>query len=391
VDERSAWITLASVQRIGELTIGRLLAEFGNATEVLRAVRDGRVAAWNAERQRIEDRPPLDRTMMEGLLAAARRPAALLDPIGAAGLWTTTPLDVDFPARLRDLDPPPPLIHGLGDRSAIDRTRMVAVVGTRRPTAAGRLLAARVGARLVECGAVIVSGLAVGIDGAAHAATIERGGTTVGVIGAGHGHPGVHAHRELRTQLVGAGGALISEHHPSTRATVGTYPRRNRIIAALADAVVVIEAPARSGALITARHGLELGRQVLVAPGRIEDWSVRGSLALLREAPARPLVGLDEMVEDLGYLAAPATAAGEAQTAREPALAMLGQAERTVAERLCRSPCGLDVLVADTGLPAGVVSSAVTLLLLRGWAQPMGPAYLPAGPLVGGTGTLRAE
>ena len=127
------------------------------------------------------------------------------------------------------------------------------MVGTRRPTLGGRALAAKISVRLVELGAVVVSGLAVGIDGAAHAAVVERNGPTVGVIGAGHDNPGPRAHARLRDEILATGGALISEHHPKVAATKGTYPRRNRIIAALGDATIVVEAPRKSGALNTAQ------------------------------------------------------------------------------------------------------------------------------------------
>jgi DNA processing protein len=326
---------------------------------------------------------------VEQLRKTAQDPSAPLVAIAQRGLWTYTVLDTDYPARLRDLINPPAVIHGLGDSGALHRTRAIGVVGTRRPTPAGRALTTRICARLVECGATVVSGLAVGIDGAAHAATLERGGITVGVIGGGHRYPGPRAHQRLRNEVVASGGAVISEHHPDSHATRGTYPRRNRIIAALSDALIVVEAPRKSGALSTARHALELGRPVLVAPGRVGDWSMAGALALLRDTPARPLVGLDEMVADLGYLAAlPAagamTSGDEAVTSsREPALAMLGAAERAVARRLCEGPAGLDLLVAETGLGPSVVSSAVTFLLMRGWAHAVGPAYVAAGPLAG--------
>jgi DNA processing protein len=224
--------------------------------------------------------------------------------------------------------------------------------------------------------------LAVGIDGAAHAATLEHGGTAIGVIGGGHQYPGPRAHSRLRDEVVAAGGAVISEHHPDSHPTKGTFPRRNRIIAALSDALIVIEAPDKSGALNTAHHALGLGRPVFVAPGRIGDWSVAGALALLRDTPARPLVGLDELVADLGYFDGPAAGAtAEPTMSLEAALAMLGPAERSVARRLARGAAGIDVLVADTGESAAVVSSAITLLLMRGWAHAIGPAYVAAGPL----------
>lgn len=395
---RDAWIALASVEGVGEETFGLLLASFGSAEAVFGAVRDGRFDAWAAEQRALVGRPPLPAPAIAKLREAATDPAERLRDIARLGLWSLTPLDAAYPARLRDLPAPPPVIHGRGDPQTLLRERAIGVVGTRRPTPAGRALTARVCARLVECGATVVSGLAVGIDGAAHAATLDRGGITVGVIGAGHLSPGPRAHARLREEVAAARGAVISEHHPAAQATRGTYPRRNRIIAALSDALIVVEAPRTSGALITARHALELGRSVLVAPGRVGDWSMAGSLALLRETPARPLVGLDEMVADLGYFEPPSAetiapetspavanspGTGDRPRSREPALALLGATERTVARRLCDGPAGLDLLVADTGLGPAVVSSAVTFLLMRGWATTVGPAFVAAGPLAG--------
>lgn len=381
--ERQAWICLASVSGVADVQLGVLMARFGSATAVLSSALDGSLRRWSAGRWREEARAALPAAVMRGLAEVAADPGSKLDQIKRLGLWTLTPLDDDYPTRLRDLDPPPGLLHGWGDPAALTTSRVVALVGTRRPTPAGRMLAARLAARLVECRATVVSGLAIGIDGAGHAATVERGGCTVAVIGAGHLTPGPRAHAGLRARIVAAGGAIVSEHHPSVRATRGTYPRRNRIIAALAEAVLVVEAPLRSGALITARHALELGRPVFVAPGRVGEWSTAGALGLLRETPARPLVGLDELVADLGYFALPGNSAAPAGPAsRDAALAMLGGAQRAVAQRLCQSPAGLDVLVHDTELEPATVSGAVTLLLMRGWVQAIGPAYLPAGPLL---------
>lgn len=393
-DERTAWIALASVPGVGEEIFGALLSVFGSARGALAAAQDGGLDSWISERRRIDGRPPLNSRTRETLRTAAANPSGALDDMASRGLWTLTPLDSDFPARLHDLDPPPAMINGLGDPDALRASRCVAVVGTRRPTPAGRALTTRVATRLVEAGAVVVSGLAVGIDGAAHAGTVAQRGITVAVIGAGHDSPGPRAHTRLREQIVESGGALISEYHPATFARHGTYPRRNRIIAALGDATVVVEAPARSGARITAALALELSRLVLVAPGRVGDWATAGSLALLRETPARPLVGLDEMIEDLGYLDSPparaaqdgqrsdqGTAAKATSNSIESLLGMLGPVEQRIARQLLNGPAGLDALVDHTQLAPAVVSGAVTLLLLRGWAQSVGPAYIAAGAL----------
>jgi DNA processing protein len=185
----------------------------------------------------------------------------------------------------------------------------------------------------------------------------------------------------LREEILATGGALISEHHPTVHATRGTFPRRNRIIAALGDATVVVEAPRTSGALITADRAMAMGRSVFVAPGRIGDWSVEGSLALLRDTPARLIASIEGLIEDLGYYRDAASAGESPRVARDAALDMLGPTERVVAQRLSKGPAGLDVLVEETELPPGAVSSAVTLLLMRGWVQSVGPAYIAAGPL----------
>jgi DNA processing protein len=383
--ERRAWIAVASVTGIGLELMPQLTARYGNATSIIEHAVAGDVRAWAGEYRRANRRPLVSTATLTELEQLPSTMDGLLDHIERVGLWTKTLLDADYPERLKDLDPPPPLIHGWGDPRVLDAVRSVAVVGTRRPTPAGRVLAGRIAARLVELGAVVVSGVAVGIDGAAHAATLASGGRTVGVIGGGHEHPGPRAHDHLRRQIVASGGTLISEHHPKVEPTHGTYPRRNRVIAALAEATIVVEAPLKSGALITARIAMELGRLALVAPGRIGDWSTAGSLGLLRDGPARPLTGLDEMVVDLGYDGpspggVPGTS-GAALSSRA-ALALLAGPELSIAERLRRAPAGLDALVDDTGLAPSVVSSAVTLLLLRGWIQAVGPAFLPAGPLL---------
>jgi DNA processing protein len=381
VEERTAWIALASVDGIGEEVLGKLLAVYGSAANSLTAANDGRLDAWIAKRRRIDGRPPINGPTLANLRAAAADPAAALGDYTERGLWVLTPLDADFPSRLRDLDPPPAMIVGRGDADALRAKRSVALVGTRRPTPAGRLLTSRIAARLVECGAVVVSGLAIGIDGAAHAAAIQSGGTTVAVIGAGHDLPGPRAHTKLRDDVIETGGALISEYHPKTPAKHGTFPRRNRIIAALGDATLVLEAPIHSGARITASRALEIGRPVFVAPGRIGDWATAGSLAVLRETLARPIVGLDELVEDLGYLEhAPGAESG--QMTAHAGLDMLGATEQIVARRLIEGPASLDSLVESTGLAPAVVSSAVTFLLMRGWVEPVGPTYVVAGVLM---------
>ncbi|MEA2621870.1 MAG: processing protein [Chloroflexota bacterium] len=388
--ERDAWITLAAADGIGELRFHQLVAGFGGALAVLEAVR-GR----SAEQIQASLRPFLHGTLpkrtADRVAEAAADPGRVHERMAELDVWALTPMEAAYPPELRELDPPPAVLFGVGSTEVLAADRRIAVVGTRRPTLAGRALAARVARRLVDCDCVVVSGLAIGIDGAAHAATVEADGRTIAVIGGGHANPGPRAHRKLVDGILEGGGALVGELAPDATASKGTFPRRNRIISVLSQATLVIEAPVRSGALITARHALEQGREVLAAPGRPGDPATAGCLALIRETPARPLIGLDELVVDLGLDRAavrvgaetrPLGAASLALSA-ETALSLLGPAERAVAERLRQGPATADALIVDTGLPPAVTSGAITLLLLRGWAQALGPAYLPAGPLLG--------
>lgn len=402
LSEREAWVVLGSVEGVGDVILGHLVAEFGDAAGAVEALRRGalhRTRLLPPELRRLSGDL---RALLEAECGAAEKK---LEQLEEAGIWTLTPLDPAYPPRLRVLDPPPSVLYGSGDASVLLSERAVAVVGTRRPSPSGRALTARLAARLVECGATVVSGLAFGVDGAAHAATLERGGRTVAVIGGGHDHAGPRAHRRLMALIAASGGAVVAELPPHLRPTRGTFPRRNRIISALADATVVVEAPARSGALITAGHALEQGRPLFVAPGRAGDALTAGCLTLLRETPARVITGLDDLVADLGFgvqdatvpggssAAAAGTATRPTRLSRAAALDLLGPAERLAAEAVCRGPATTDRIATETELPARVVAAAVTLLLLRGWIQPVGPVYLPAGPLLqeaGGTSRAAA-
>jgi DNA processing protein len=383
--ERDAWIALAAVDGLGETLLPRLCAAFGGAASLLERARTMEPHAFDRA-VRDAARAPLRAAVTLGIRDAASDPERILRRIAVLGGWVVTPWDEAFPEGLRRIEPPPPVLFGLGDVRTLVRTPLIAVVGTRRPTPGGRLLATRVATALASHGATVVSGLAVGIDGAAHAAVTGVPGPTVAVIGGGLAIGVPRAHRLLETTILDTGGAVVSEHAPDVHPTRGTFPRRNRIISGLASAVVVIEAPVRSGALITARHALEQGRSVLVAPGRPGDAVTAGALALLRETPARPLVGVEELLVDLGLVGGEEEAAGREATGRPldapAALATLGAVERAVAAILVRGPASIDAICRSTRQPPAVVAGALTLLQLRGWADTIGPLQLPAGPLL---------
>lgn len=394
--ERNAWVVLASLDVVGPATFARLVDAFGTAGAVLAAA-SGRPPA---ARQRLlalaepGDRPRLPGsaadTTADAIAEAAATGDRILEAIRAAGVTAVTPLDPAYPPRLRRIQHPPPVLFARGDPSGLDARPSVAVVGTRRPTEHGRAVTGRIVASLVTLGAGVVSGLALGIDGAAHAAALRSGGRTVAVIGGGHDRLYPRGHALLAEHIVADGGAVFSEHPPWRSPLPWTFPRRNRVISGLADAVVVVEAGARSGALTTAAWALEQGRSLFLLPGRIDSPEAAGCLAFLREFPgeARIVADVPSLVEDLiglGVLAADADGgAGRRRGARAPSvghLAELPAAERAVVGALARGVTSVDELVLATGLAPAAVLGTLTVLEVRGHVEATFGRYRLAGQI----------
>jgi DNA processing protein len=358
----------------------RLVGRFGSAIGVLAVARrrDGvrRMIGATAS----EDGPPtLDREAALLAVDAARAPDRWLEPIRRAEVDVLTLLDDAYPTRLRRIGLPPPVLFVRGDVTALERPRAVAIVGTRRPTEVGRATSGRIGDAVAALGATVVSGLALGVDGAAHAAAVRAGTPTLAVIGGGHDRLYPASHAALARAIVAGGGAVVSEFAPWTSPTRGTFPRRNRIISGLADATVVVEAGARSGALTTAAWALEQGRGLHIVPGRLDDPSVAGSLAFLREnGDAKVVSGIPELLEDLGLLDDDL-----GPGARIPLIAALTGVERALAAQLAAGVGGLDELVAATGQGSATVLAALTSLEMRGLVLEAFGRYRATGALAG--------
>lgn len=201
-----------------------------------------------------------------------------------------------LPACLGDLSHPPAGLWSLGDTETLRAApaRMVAIVGTREASAYGERTATRLARAAVRAGLVVVSGLARGVDAAAHRAAIEARGRTVAVMGPGVDVPYPAGHRQLHT-LVQDNGVVVSEMEPGTKAFPGCFPRRNRIIAALSAVTVVVEAGFKSGAINTASQALELGRVVAAVPGPIDDPRAAGSNQLIRDG-AQVITGVEDLL-----------------------------------------------------------------------------------------------
>jgi DNA processing protein len=271
----------------------------------------------------------------------------------ALGARLVTRFDDDYPAPLLDLPLPPPVLWVRGALPDLSRTRAVAVVGSRKASAEGYRAAGWFAAELAAAGVAVVSGLALGIDGAAHRAALAGPGPTVAVLGCGLDLPYPRSHERLRDDLVAAGGALVSEFRPGTPPRPWCFPVRNRLIAALATVTLVVQARERSGSLVTAGHALDLGREVWAVPGSVFDDRFGGGNALLRDG-ATPALSPRDLLEALRLPLPPGESMGptEAATASAPAEpapptlpSRLGALARRVAETL--------IAAAATGSGAG--------------------------------------
>ena len=305
-----AFLALMGVEGLGIAGVRSLWERHGSGEAALQAI-DGRAGLRHAR----------------SVLAATKKAGARSVPLGAP----------EYPAALLDLRDPPPVLHIRGDGWP-DPMRMIAVVGTRGASRYGVRVARRLGRDLARWGWTVVSGMAAGIDAAAHAGALDGGGNTIGVLGTGLGHEYPPLNRGLYSRMRERGW-LVSEFDHGDGPRPFRFPRRNRIIAALSRAVVIVEAGGRSGALNTATHALNAGREVLVAPSRLGDPTGEGSLRLLRQGAAL-FTGVRDVFDAIGWIhdREPPEAGGDARewdVADLPdgwLLRVLGREELTVDE-----------------------------------------------------------
>lgn len=260
--------------------------------------------------------------------------------------------DPAFPPELCDLGDPPAALWWLGTLATLEAPR-VAIVGTRGATPYGERMARELAGALARAGICIVSGLARGIDATAHRAALAAGGRTVAVLGTGVDVSYPVGHRELHEEIA-TRGLVLAEQPPGSRAFRGSFPRRNRIIAALAHATLVIEAPVKSGALNTAGHALTLGRQIGVVPGPIDSPACAGSNALLRDGAA-PVLDVGDAFGLAGV---------SPQTTR---MRVMPDGDAGVIwTALGAGALDIEAILGATGLPAARCMAAITELELAG-------------------------
>ncbi len=266
-----------------------------------------------------------------------------------------------YPRSLREIPDPPGVLFVRGEILPAD-VLSVAIVGSRHATTYGLAQAERLSAGLARAGLTIVSGLARGIDGAAHRAALSAGGRTIAVLGGGLLRLYPPEHAPLAEEVAKAG-AVISEAPPQVAPMGGAFPQRNRIITGMSLGTIVVEASDRSGALISARHAMEQGREVFAVPGRVDNRMARGCHRLIRDG-ARLVETVDDVLEELGPLVAPAARA-TGEEIRHPAELQLNEIERQVLQNIDGDATSIDAIISRSGLPAHQVLSTISVLEMR--------------------------
>jgi DNA processing protein len=352
--ELAYWVAISRVPHIGPARIERLLKRFGSLR-----------AAWQAsyaELRAVLDPRPLTEIVA---LRARFEPDRELEKLTNLGIRATYPGHRAYPRLLAEISGRPSVLYTRGELTDRDEAA-IGIVGTRRATAYGRQAAERVAGELAAAGVTVISGLARGVDAVAHRAALDAGGRTVAVLGSGPDVIYPPEHRRLAEQICEAG-AIVSELPPGAKPDAQNFPARNRIISGMALGVVVIEAPARSGSLITAGFAADQGREVFVVPGSIFAASSEGTNALLRDG-ARVIRDGSDILEDLGL------AAGQESATLQGEMPLDADELRLFA--VVRSePQHIDELAEEAGLAAATAAALFLTLELKGLVRNHGAQF----------------
>lgn len=287
--------------------------------------------------------------------------------------------DPGYPRLLREIPKPPPLLFVRGDPDCLSLPQL-AIVGSRNPTAGGRENAERFACYLAECGFAITSGLALGIDAAAHQGALNAGGKTIAVMGTGIDLIYPARHRGLAQAILDAGGALVSEFPLGVSSQAANFPQRNRIISGLSGGTLVVEAAVQSGSLITASYALQHNREVFAIPGSIHNPLARGCHQLIRQGATLVETAQDIVDQLAGLLSYKRQEAGN----HKHSLSFIGEelpgpvldtGEQALLDALGYDPLPLDILAERTGVAIGHLSAGLVALEIKGLVQQIGACY----------------
>jgi DNA processing protein len=346
-------VLLTTVPGVGPLTCRALLDRFGTATRVL----DARLTD-------LRDVPGVGPKLAEKIRAARDEidAAADLELCRIKQVELLPRGDDRYPPPLEEIPDPPALLYLRGTLESRDNLA-IALVGSRRCTPYGMRIAERLASALARTGFTVVSGLARGIDAAAHRGALRAGGRTLAILAHGLAQIYPPEHDDLARE-VAESGALLTELPMNQGPLAGLFPQRNRLISGLCLGVVVVEAAPRSGSLTTARHAMEQNREVFAVPGPVDSLASRGCHRLIRDG-ARLVETIDDILEELGPLCREVKTAPDEPPVRHPAELALSDQERSLLGQLDNTPTGVDELIARTGLAASQVMATLSVLELR--------------------------
>jgi DNA processing protein len=351
-DELAAWLRLLSTPGVGNESARKLLTAFGlptavfaQAGSVLQAVTGSKLA-----RALLETPADLEARVdqLEAWLAAGGQRAVL------------TLGDPDYPPELLQMADPPLMLYVMGQISVLQHPRRLAIVGSRNPTPQGEAHARQFAKALGQAGVCVVSGLALGVDGAAHEGALDAGAPTIAVVGTGLDRVYPKRHLGLARRIAESG-VILSEYALGTPPLPPHFPQRNRIIAGLSQGTLVVEAAVQSGSLITARLAAEQGREVFAIPGSIHSPQSRGCHALIRQG-AKLVESAQDILEDLRFQVSVTTPQAD-DPASPPDASPL---HASLLEAMGFDPIGLDALQARTGLDTPTLQAQLLELELAG-------------------------
>jgi len=310
---------------------------------------------------------PVAERLLDPAYAANERDLKLMERLDVR---LVTRADPDYPAMLKEIPDPPAALYMRGTMEPSD-ARAIAIVGSRQATDYGKRLAERFARELVEAGLTVVSGLARGLDTAAHYGALKGGGRTLACLGCGVDVVYPYENRGLAQQVVESG-ALLSEYPMNAPPDAWHFPTRNRIVSGLSLGVVVIEAPPKSGSLITVECALEQNREVFAVPGNVDNFRNRGAHALIKDG-AKLVESVEDILAELRPGDVQRTLDLEVEAPPPPQLSPI---EETLHQLLGADPKPIDDLILEAGLPASQVSSTLTMLEIKGVVRRLpGNAY----------------
>ncbi len=288
-------------------------------------------------------------------------PVALMNSVNRASAKVYPLFHPEYPQALREISDPPLVLFVKGSFSAADWQPAVGVVGTRKPSSYGRGLAKDIARGLAQSGATIISGMALGVDSLAHWGAIECGGRTLAVLGCGVDYCYPSSNRHLHEKLCsGSHGAVISEFFPGTKPEPWKFPARNRIIAGMSQALVVVEAGLTSGSLITARIAFEQNREVFAIPGRVDSPASAGTNQLIARNQAHLITKYADVLTEMNWVAV------SRDGSQERSMVELFGREKEIFTLIEQEPIQFDVLCQKLGMGAPELSASLTMLELAG-------------------------